>query len=300
MDTLGGIEVFVATVRGGSFAAAGRRLGQTASAVSRRVARLEAEMGVQLLARTTRSLRVTEAGAAFFERCVRILDELGEARDAISRSHARPMGRLRVEAPVALGRRVVAPRLPRFLRENPEVQVVLTLRDTTIDPVVEGVDVTLRIGELRDTDLAARRLGECAMVVCASPGYLRAHGVPESIEQLHRHTRLGFIRDGAPMPWRLGEGDGLEPNGALSSNDAETLRTAALEGHGLIYLLDFLVEEELRSGQLVEVLPGLPRPRRPIHALYARSRPPAPRIGVFLDFLQRVLASGRVAPAKDT
>jgi LysR family transcriptional regulator for bpeEF and oprC len=160
MAMLEGIEFLTTTVETGSFANAARRLGRTPSAVSRRVAQLEREVGVPLLARTTRSLRLTDDGRAFYDRCVRILQELNEARDALARASEMPSGILRVDVPIALGRATIASNLPGFLASHPAVRVDLTLRDQIVDPVAEGLDVLVRIGKPGDShNLISRKLG---------------------------------------------------------------------------------------------------------------------------------------------
>jgi DNA-binding transcriptional LysR family regulator len=181
---LDGIEIFAIAVDAGSFAAAARRLGVTASAVSRRVANLEEQLGVPLLARTTRSLSLTHDGQSFHERCVRILEELGEARDTLAHVRKRPSGTIRVDASIALGRAMIAPRVPEFLSRYPDISVDLTLRDQFVDPFVEGVDVLLRVGALGDSTLIARRLGESRLVVCGSPAYLKRKGTPKTPREL--------------------------------------------------------------------------------------------------------------------
>jgi DNA-binding transcriptional LysR family regulator len=291
MSQLEGIEYFVRTVEAGSFAAAARRLGVTPSAVSRQVAHLEEELGVPLLARTTRSLSLTHDGQAFHARCLRVIEELTEARDALARVRKKPAGVLRVDAPSALGRRVLAARLPEFLERYPDIDVELMLRDQLVDPFVEGSDVLLRIGALRDSALIARRLGESRLVMCGAPSYLKKRGVPKKPADLARHECLSYLRADGRQPWRLRSNDQpLEvfPVGSLQVNDAETLVTHALAGRGLVVVFDFLVAEALRTGQLVAVLARYAPPAWPIHALYPKNRHLVPKVGVFLDFLAKV------------
>ena len=293
MAMLDGIELFTVAVDAGSFSAAARRLGVTPSAVSRRVAALEAELGVQLLARTTRSLRLTEDGLAFHERCARILEELGEARDAIARVQKAPAGLLRVDAPVALGRFRLVAKLPSFLDRYPDVQVHLTLRDQLVDPVAEGLDVLVRIGPLRDSTLIARRVGESQLVTCASPAYLAKHGVPVRPRDLARHACLGYLREGRPAPIEFVTARGNEPStvtsveiaGPCHANDSDVLMQLALAGKGIAHLFDFHVEPYLASGALVPVLAAHPLRAWPIHALYPKNRHLLPKVRVFLDFL---------------
>jgi DNA-binding transcriptional LysR family regulator len=289
MDTLGGIEYFTATVDAGSFAAAARRFGVTASAVSRRVAQLEADLGVPLLARTTRTLRLTDDGRAFHERCARILEELREARETIARTSTRPVGVVRVDAPLALGRVVVAPRLPELLTRHPELRVDLTVRDQYVDALAEGLDVLIRIGGLGESTLIARRLAVSQLVACASPAYLRRRGTPRTLADLARHDCLGYLREGRPAPWVFAAGT-IEVSGRYHANDANLIAAGALAGQGITHVFDFLVADAIASGDLVQVLADHPSPPWPIHALYPRNRHLLPKVGVFLDFLTEVFA----------
>jgi DNA-binding transcriptional LysR family regulator len=292
MSTLDGIELFAATVDAGSFAAAARRVRLTPSAVSRRVALLEEELGVQLLARTTRTLRLTDDGRAFHARCARILEELREARRDLARASTTPSGTLRVDVPIALARHVIAPRMPAFLARHPQICLHLTVRDQFVDPVAEGLDVVVRIGDLADSSLIARRLGQCETIVCAAPAYLRRRGRPRTLRDLARHERLGYLRDGHPSAWRLVGDDGLETvevDGGFHANDVDALLAAALAGRGLVALFDFLAAPHLRARRLVRVLPDHRGEARPIHALYPRNRHLLPKVRVFVDFLATLL-----------
>ena len=298
MSQLEAIEYFVWTVEAGSFAAAARRLGVTPSAVSRKVARLEEELGVPLLARTTRSLTLTHDGDAFHVRCLRILEELSEARDALARVRKKPSGLLRIEAPLALGRVVIAASLSEFFKRYPDIDVALTLRDVLVDPFVEGSDVLVRIGALRDSSLMARRLGESRVVVCGSPAYLRQHGTPKSPADLTNHQCLAYLGPEGPRSWRFLSGDKLieiSPKGTLQVNDADVLAMHARTGRGLVLLFDFLVAEDIARGKLVTVLDAYAPPAWPIHALYPKNRQLVPKVSVLLDFLSGVFRERRVS-----
>lgn len=296
MLSLAAIQLFAATVEAGSFAGAARRLHVTPSAVSRRVAQLERALGAPLLARTTRALSLTDDGRAFHDRCLRILEELREAQDAIARSAGRPSGLLRVDAPVGLGRTLLAPTLPRLLERHPDLRIALTLRNAFIDPVAEGIDVTVRMGRLSDSTLIARRLGERRILVCAAPAYLRRHGAPRTPRELARHACLGYLRHGRPDPYRFVAGEGtydVEVDGPFHSDDAEALRDAAVAGRGIVALFDFVVADALASGELVQVLEAHPVEPFPVHALYAPNRHLLPKVRVFLDHLSEVLEGKR-------
>ncbi len=303
MSTLEGIEFLVAAVEAGSFAGAARRLGVTPSAVSRRVAQLEEELGVTLLARTTRSLRLTHDGEAFHARCLRILEELREARDAIARAHRRPAGVLRVDAPLALGRHVLGPQLPRFLERYPQIELVLTLRDQFVDPIAEGLDVLVRIGSLGESSLIARKLGQSRVLCCASPAYLRRRGAPRSPKDLARHTVIGYVREGRPSPLEFESEGGVTATdiaGRCHANDATVLRDLAIAGMGIAGLFDFLAHDVLAAGALVTVLDDHPSPTWPIHALYPRNRHLLPKVSVFLDFLSTLCRTRGTTPPPRT
>jgi DNA-binding transcriptional LysR family regulator len=292
MSILDGIELFTATVEAGSFAAAARKLRLTPSAVSRRVAALEAELGVPLLTRTTRSLTMTNDGRAFHAHCLRIVEELGEARQALARATTRPAGVLRVDAPVALGRTVVAPALPAFLRRYPDLRLDLTLRDGFIDPVAEGVDVAIRIGRRGESSLVMRRLGESRLRIVGAPAYLRKHGTPRRPEDVTEHRCLGYLREWAPAAFKFGVGARVEVaeiDGPFHTNDAEVLRSAAVAGLGLVVLFDFLARDAIAEGKLVPVLDEFQSWPWPIHALYPRNRHLLPKVSVFIDFVARLL-----------
>lgn len=290
-DTLAGIEHFVATVAAGSFAGGATTLGVTASAVSRRVAALEDEVGVQLLTRTTRSLRLTADGAAFYERCTRILGEIREARDAFARVKVKPSGLLRVDAPTALGRVVLAPSLPAFLAKYPEIDLHLTLRDHLVDPIAEGIDVLVRVGPLQDSSLIATRLGDTRIVHCAAPKYLDRRGVPHSPDDLRHHECLHYLRGGAPSRLHFDTGAGLAPMetfGPFSVNDADVLLRLTKAGHGIAAFFDFLVREEIARGELRAVLEPFSTNVRPIHALHPTNRHLLPKVRALLDHLSRL------------
>ncbi|WP_437300250.1 LysR family transcriptional regulator [Sorangium sp. So ce426] len=295
MISLAAIELLVATVETGSFSGAARRLGVTPSAVSRRVMRLEQELGVALLARTTRSLRLTDDGQAFYARCVRIVEELGEATEAIARASKKPVGLLRVDAPVALGRDVIAPGLPRFAARYPDVRINLTLRDQHVDPVAEGLDLLVRIGPLGDSSLVARRLGASRLVHCAAPSYIARRGAPATPADLARHDCVGYLRDGRPAGFRFLTGDGdavleVPISGPFHANDVDVLRRLAIAGSGIIAMFDFLAKEALAEGTLVTVLDEFPTTTWPIHALYPKNRHLLPKVRVFVDFLAEIFA----------
>ncbi|WP_242346048.1 LysR family transcriptional regulator [Anaeromyxobacter terrae] len=293
MDRLGNLEALVLAAELGSFTLAAGRLRLSPSALSRRVAQLEEELGVRLLHRTTRAVRLSEEGRLFVERCRGALRELEEARASLTRLRERPAGLLRIEAPSILGRHVLVPALPRFTSRYPAVQVELVLRDVPEDLVSGGIDVALRIGALADSGLIARRLGRTRMRVCGAPGYLRRRGTPRTVEALARHERLGFTLHGRAIAWRLRDGAKvreLPPSGRIAVNSAEALVDLAIGGAGLAWVCDFMMARARASGQLVEVLEDAVCEEHPIHALTLQSRHVLPKVRAFVEFAAAELA----------
>ncbi len=297
MDRFGNIEAFVEAAELGSFTLAARRLRLSPSALSRRVAQLEEDIGVRLFHRTTRAVRLSEDGRAFFERARAALRELKEAQEATSRLRDRPAGLLRVEAPRILGRHVLVPALTRFLARHAEVQVELTLRDYATDLVSEGIDVAVRLGPLEDSGLIARRLGRTRMLVCGAPSYLRRRGTPRTLAALGRHERLGYSHHGRVVPWRLRDGTDereVAPGRRVVVNSTEALIDLAVSGAGLAWICDFMMARASNAAQLVEVLGDTACVEGPIHVLSLPSRHVLPKVRVFVDFVAAELAKSGV------
>jgi DNA-binding transcriptional LysR family regulator len=288
MDMLGALAVFVRAAEAGSLSAAARHFHMTPSAVSRSVARLEHELDARLLVRTTHAVTLTETGRTFYERAARIVAELAEAREIVEHERKRPRGTLRVDAPLGFGRVVLQPLLAGFLSRHRDLRIELSLRDAFVDPVAEGVDVLVRLGEPAEASLAVRKLGVARMTIAGAPRYLRRHGLPRSVEDLARHECLGFLRDGRPRPWLLSRGgDTVEivPRGRFATDNAETLRAAAVDGLGLVCLLDFMVRPDVEAGRLRTILDGKCVETRPIYAVQPFHRHPSPKVRAFIDFL---------------
>jgi len=284
MDAMWSLRAFVGTVNAGSFTRAGRELGANATSVSRAIDALEQELGVLLFRRSTRALRLTDDGEAFHARVSRILEDLADAKRSVGASGRTPTGTLRVDAPVALGRARIAPLAADLARAHPGLTIHLTLRDRFVDPLVEGVDVVVRLNGPREETLVARRLGESRMIVCAPPSLLRRR--PRSPSDLTKLPCIGYLRHGRPEPWRLRDATHV-PRGPLHTDDAHALLEAAANGAGLVWILDFMAHDHLRRGTLVEVLPHHGIERRPIDALYPPNRHLLPRVRLFIDHLTR-------------
>ncbi|HEX4475963.1 MAG TPA: LysR family transcriptional regulator [Polyangiaceae bacterium] len=300
MDAFGEIGVFVRVVEKRSFTRAGDLMGLTASGVSRVISRLEARLGVRLLERTTRSLGLTSDGAAYYERCTRILRELEAADGAIAQSRGVVRGRLRVDAPAVLGRFVIAPAIATFLDDYPDLSVDLSIRDHLIDPIAEGIDVVLRMAELRESELVHKKLGAMHFVLVASPRYLARHGRPTSPADLRKHRTLGFLTGATSLPWRFHTPGGdvtFSPNGRLHTNSVDALIGAAVQGHGLAYILAIRAKDEIERGDLEVVMQAHEPLELRIHALYTRENAALPKVRAFLDFMESCLGKKK-PPAK--
>lgn len=288
MDKLDAMNAFVKVVSLGSYAEAGRALGTTRSSVSKAVMELEHLLGVRLLDRTTRRVSATEAGLAYYESCADILGRVAETEISVSRLHTEPKGVLKINAPVSFGALYLGPVVAELMAAHPELKIELTLNDRFIDPIEEGVDVTIRIGALADSSLIARRLAPARRAVVASPGYLKAHGTPSSPGDLARHRCLAYGHTTTLQRWQLmdrGAPINMPVNSVLCCNNGDILRAAALAGQGIALLPTFLVGPDIAAGRLRTVLPGLPPPELGIYALYAPNRYLAAKTRVLVDHL---------------
>jgi DNA-binding transcriptional LysR family regulator len=275
-------------VAAGSYAEAARRLGLTRSAVSKAVMELEQILGARLLDRTTRRVTPTEAGRAYYERVASILADVEETELQISRLHEEPRGVLKVNAPMSFGILYLGDAIAEFMVRYPELRLELVLNDRFIDPLEEGVDVTIRIGTLSDSSLIARRLAPARRALVAVPAYLAERGAPETPADLVNHRCLAYGHMAAAHRWQLmqdGEVVNVQISAALCSNNGEVLRAAALAGNGIADLPTFLVGPDIAAGRLVRVLTATPPTELGIFALYAPNRYLAAKTRVFIDFL---------------
>ena len=288
-NQLDSMALFARVIEAGSFSAAARETGQSKSAVSKRIARLENRLGVRLLNRTTRRLSLTEPGRTFYDGCRRMVSEAEAAEHEVLYLSGAPRGTLRVNAPMSFGALHVAPTLAEFMRRYPELLVDLVLDDREVDLVEEGFDVGVRIKVLPDSSLVARRLAPSRRVVCAAPAYLQAHGTPEAPEDLLRHSCLIYSYQAAGRLWRFRGPPGerqLRVSGRLTANNGEALLAAALAGMGLIFMPTFIAGEDLRAGRLRWVMREWSDAEDvSIHAIYPASRNLSPKVRVFVDFL---------------
>lgn len=290
MDKLGAMNAFAKVVALGSFAEAARALGSTRSAMSKTVMELEHVLGVRLLDRTTRRVRTTEAGLAYYERCVDILSRVEETEMQVSSLQAEPKGVLKVNGPTSFGALYLGPAVADFMAGYPELKVELTVTDRFIDPIEEGVDVTIRIAELTDSSLIARKLAPARRVFVASPSYVANHGAPEAPEDLARHACLTYGHTTTLQRWRImrnGEAIMVPIHSIVCSNNGDILRSAALKGLGVAILPTFLVGPDIEAGRLETILDHFPQPNLGIHAIYASNRYLAAKTRAFVDFLAK-------------
>ena len=289
MDRLSGLNAFVRTADLGSFAAAGRVLGLSASAVGKAVSNLERQLGVRLLQRSTRSIRLTEEGRLFHERCRRVLDDLDDAQASLAQAVAVPRGRLRVSVPI-VSYHFLLPVVPEFVERYPEVELDIDFNDRIVDMIEEGVDVAIRSGDLPDSRLMSRTLRPFQMLICAAPSYLERHGVPDSPRALNEHSavRFRFPNSGKLQDWPLTLPDGeleLRMRMAFSCNNMEAVRGATVAALGIGCMPDFLVRSSLAEGRLQTVLDDFIDEPGHFHVLWPSSRHLSPKVRVFVDFL---------------
>ncbi len=289
MDRFADMQMFVRVVEAGSISGAADRLEVAKSAVSRRLAELESRLGVQLLHRTTRRLSLTDSGRAFHERAQRILADLEEAEAAISQAHTALKGRLRVALPLSFGLLHLAAPIQEFMALHPEVDFDLDFNDRQIDLMQEGFDLAIRIAQLPDSSLIARRLAPIRHCLGASPLYLQQHGIPLKPEDLTRHVCLAYSNLANPGLWQYRTADGTPGNVQvpvkLKANNGDFLYQAALAGQGLILHPTFYLRDALLSGALVPLLSDIDWPQLNAYAVYPPTRHLSSRVRALVDFL---------------
>ena len=288
MDRLVAMEVFLKVVDSGSFSAAARQLGMSRAMMSRHVQQLEESLGARLLNRTTRQLRLTEIGAAYYERCVQIVADIDEAKHSVAELQSQPRGTLRISAPMSFGILHLAPAIFDYMSRYPKVTVDMALSDALVDLIHDGYDLAIRIGKLVDSTLIVRRLVPARLIVCGSPSYLEEHGVPQEPEDLQQHNCLTYSFSPSPNEWQFMGSEGDYPvriSGSFRANNGDTLRLAALHGLGLVMQPTFIIGEDLREGRLQAVLTEYEATPRSIYAVYPHTRHVSAKVRTFIDFL---------------
>ena len=283
------LHAFNAVVETGSFTAAAERLDTDKSMVSRRVSALESRLGVQLLRRTTRSLNLTDTGRSFYERAAQILADLEEAESAVMQEHGELRGRLRVALPLSFGVLHMCTPIDSFNKRHPGVRFDLDLSDRSVDLLQEGIDVAVRIGELRDSTLIARRLFTSRVVVCASREYLEQHGTPRAPDELANHACLVYSNLSEPDRWSWFDNQGIKHSVqvgvAMAANNGDLLNNAAAGGLGISMQPTFIAHQHIRGGSLVPILRDVEWPGTTAWAVYPPTRHLSYRVREFIDFL---------------
>ncbi|MBV6631730.1 MAG: LysR family transcriptional regulator [Alphaproteobacteria bacterium] len=294
MDRLYGLGVFVQVVEQHGFSAAARRLGVSPSAVSRQVAQLEDRLGTRLLNRTTRSVQPTEIGMMLYEKARDIVQSLDDAENSVISMGSQPRGRLRVSTPPTFGERVLAPLFANFQKTFPDIQLELVASSRRVDVVAEGFDVTIRVGEMPDSALIARRLLTQTWTIVAAPEYVEKRGVPKRPSDLTSHDCLTFSEVSQRLSWRFkgDQGDSDTPvTGPLQCNSLSMLRTATLAGLGIARLPTYVVGPDIKNGRLVELLTGHHVDAVPVYAVFPTAQQMSPKVRVFIDFMVDALAA---------
>jgi DNA-binding transcriptional LysR family regulator len=296
LDRITGMQVFARVAGLGSLSAAARALGISQTMATKHLAAIEDRLGVKLLHRTTRRMTLTEAGRHYLEAAERIIAELEEAEAAASADRLEARGTLRVNVPVSFGIREIAPLLPEFARSHPLVTVDLGLNDRVVDLIEEGWDMGVRIGQLANSTMVARKLAPCRTALCAAPSYLAEKGTPHRVSDLKDHNCLGYTlsRTLGSDRWSFGiDGTVTVPvSGNLQANNGDVLVAAAVAGQGVIYQPTFLVSREIRAGRLVSLALDHPAIEVPgVYAVYPADRRPPAKVRAFIDFLAQRFGS---------
>ncbi|WP_374384374.1 LysR substrate-binding domain-containing protein [Dongia sp.] len=290
MDRLRAFEVFATVVAKGSFTKAADALDTSPANVTRYVNELEGHLSTRLLNRSSRRLSLTESGTALYERCRSILDDVAEAEAIAGSTTLNPRGKLRINAGVTFGIKHLSPLWPRFMKMYPEIELDIDLIDRVVDMVEEGYDLAIRVSQaMNPANLIAKKLATSRNLVCAAPAYLKAHGTPKQPRDLADHACLGFSYAATGDEWhftdRTGAAQRVRVNCAFHTNNGETLRAAALAGHGIIRPAAFLVGEDIRAGRLVRLLPDHDISDTDLLALYPSRRHVSAKVRVMVDFL---------------
>lgn len=294
-----GISEFVAVAEAQSFTTAASRLGISTAQVSRQIGALEARLGVKLFYRTTRKVSITDTGQIYYNHCRQVLDGLAEAERAVTDLHQTPKGRLNLTAPVTYGESRIAPLINDFVQRYPELDVTLTLTNQMVDLVAESYDLAIRLGELDDSTMMAKRLALRTHYVCASADYLARQGAPVTLSDLDRHNCLQGTLD----TWRFqdkGKARHIRVKGNLRCNSGWSLVDAALKGIGIIQLPDYYVQADIAAGRLVPILDNFRAPDDGIWAIYPHNRHLSPKVRLLLDHLNAGLGKkeNRIPNAK--
>lgn len=294
MNMIETMEIFVAVVEQRSYTRAAEALQLHRPALSKAIQNLESELNVQLLHRTTRRVNVTPEGEEFYNRCKQLLGDLADTFDWFSPTRP-PRGKLRVDVPVVLAKAIIIPALPGFRDLYPQVELTLGSTDHQIDLIAEGIDCAVRLGELDDSSLIARRIGLVPMVTCAAPSYLERFGTPKSLDELDSHLAVNFLIEHRRkiMPWKFQDGDGVisvKVQSGIVVDDSEAFLSCGLAGLGLLQGLRPSLQRHIDSGELIEVLPQLRTVAKPVSMLLTDRRHLSPKVRVFMEWLMELFS----------
>lgn len=289
MDKLTSMRVFTKVAKTGSFAAAAKELGISRAMATKHIMHLENTLGVRLLNRTTRRINLTEAGTAYLDRCLQTLDDIEETELAITQLHSEPRGTLKISTPPFFGTFHLAPAIAAYLKRYPDVTIEVTVQGGIVDLIEEGLDMAIRLGQLVDSSLIARKLASSRLVVCGSPDYLKEHGAPETPHDLKKHNCLVNWSQQPQDKWRFTGPDGKEisvkVSGLMQANTADPLRLAAVNGLGLVLMPTYMVGQDLHKGRLQALLPAYEPPSLDIHAVYPHRKHLSAKVRTFVDLL---------------
>ena len=288
MNNLGALPVFVEVVKKEGFAAAGRSLGISRSAVSKRISELEEHLGAKLLYRSTRKLSLTEAGERYYSRASEALEAAQEAEDAVFELQVKPQGNLKINVPMSFGRLHIAPLVAKFLKLHPQVEIHMIMEDRIVDLVQGGFDLAIRGGTLPDSSLVARQIAPCRNMIVASSEYLEVYGVPNTPEDLHGHNCVHYEYYARRQEWLFQGPNGhtsIKPSGNIRINNGEALITAILDGVGIGRSPTFIAGHYVLSGQLMQVLTDYQLPEQSIYVVFPDRKYMPSKVRVFIDFI---------------
>lgn len=288
MDIFTTMKVYCSVVENDSLADAARKMNVSPSVVSKHLSALEDHLGVRLLNRTTRRISITEEGTAYYERCKQIITDVAEAEIEVSSAHTAPRGLLKITAPVTFAHRHLTPHLPKFLDMFPEVEVQVQVNDRVVDLVDEGIDLAIRISQLKDSSLIARRLAPNRRYIAATPEYLERNGTPKSVDDLKDHRLITWPPGNPLNDWHFlidGVDRIIKVKGAIAVNEGDAILTTLLAGGGLGMTQEFLAGPFVKEKKLVPLLEEIVREDNPIYAVYPSSRHLSPKVRAFVDFL---------------
>ncbi|MPY21404.1 LysR family transcriptional regulator [Shewanella sp. YLB-07] len=293
MDRFHLLKVFIAVAEEQGFAAAARRLNMSPPAVTRAIAGLEQQLNVKLLNRTTRFVRATDVGLRYLDDARRILADLSAADEAVTGINAEPQGHLAVTAPVMFGSLFVMPSIVRYLQQHPKMEVSAIFLDRVVNMLEEGIDVGVRIGQLPDSSMRARRVGSVRLVLCASPQYIQIHGLPQHPDDLHQHTIIASKAGNNGLDWRFPDGKSIKsikvkPRLTVTTNDAAI--SSAVEGLGITRLLSYQIALQLASGELKILLEGFEPEPRPVHIIHREGPNGSAKVRSLVDLLAKQLS----------